>query len=60
MLTMGEGALILELAFASQLPISAHLSLEFHLVLPDEILSFLLSVEMLLRLLNSCHFVSTF
>lgn len=52
-LSVGEGALVLELALTAELPIAAHLSLELHLVLLHEALSLLLALELLLGLLES-------
>lgn len=56
MFAMGERALILKLTFSTDLPVSTHLCLLFHLVLPDEIISLLFALEVLLWLLECCEF----
>lgn len=56
MISMSEGAFILEFAFPEELPISAHLSLEFHLVVSNKIISFFFRSELLPWLLDCCFF----
>jgi hypothetical protein len=46
MSTVGETALVSELAVSSQLPVLAHFSLVLSLVILDELVSFLDSVEL--------------
>lgn len=53
MFPMCERAAIVEFAFAKQLPIPAHLSLELHLVLLYKVIALLLGVEVTLGSLNS-------
>lgn len=55
MLSMSEWACILERTLASQLPIFAHLSFEFHLILSDEIIPFLFWIKVLLGLFYCCE-----
>lgn len=50
--SVGEGTLVLELAFPKELPVSAHFSLELNLVLSDEIFPFLFRLEVFLGLLD--------
>ena len=57
MFSMCERTRILEKAFSSEFPIAAHFSLEFHLVLPDEMISFLFCVEVFFRLFDCSHFL---
>ena len=52
-LAMCEGALVFKFALAAYFPVSAHFSLLLHLVLPHEILPFLLIPEVLARFLQS-------
>jgi hypothetical protein len=53
MVSMSEGALVLEFAFSKEFPVSTHLSLILDLILSDEILSLLFGGKMLLRLFYS-------
>jgi hypothetical protein len=52
-LPVSEGTLVLELAFAEELPVPAHLRLVFHLVLLHELVSLVVRIEMLFGLLQS-------
>jgi len=57
LVSVGEGALGLELAASRQLPVATHLRLELHLVLLHEALSLFFALELLLRLLKSSVFL---
>lgn len=57
MFSMSKGTLIFKNALASQLPVSAHLRLAFHLILLDKVLSFSVIIKMLLRFFDSSHFI---
>ena len=52
-LSMCEGALVLELASSADFPVPAHLSLFLHLILSDEVVPFLFVSEVLLGFLQS-------
>ena len=51
--SVGEGALVLELTLAEEFPVSAHLCLVFDLVGPNELLSLLIRIKLSLRFLQS-------
>lgn len=57
MVSMGKGTLVLELALAEELPVPAHLSLELDLVRLHKVVSFLVTMEELLRLFDCCLLV---
>lgn len=57
MLSMSKWTSVLKFTFSCYLPISTHLSLKFHLVLPDEIVSFIIIIKMPLGFFDSCHLV---
>jgi hypothetical protein len=59
MSSVSEWTRILEVALANELPVSAHLCLELHLILPDEIFSLFLIVEMSLGLLYCRELIGT-
>lgn len=54
--SMCERTVVFEFASARDFPVSAHLSLLLHLILSDEIVSFLFTFELLLGLFHSCYF----
>jgi hypothetical protein len=53
MISMSEGAFILEFAFSKEFPVSTHFSLVLNLILSDEILPLLFGGKMLLGLFYS-------
>lgn len=55
--SVGKRTVVLELALAEKLPVFAHFRLVLHLVLPDEVVTFLFRLEDLLRSLHSCLFI---
>lgn len=56
MVTVGEWAFVLEFAFPEELPVSAHFSLEFHLILPNEIASLFFWIEVFLWFFDGSFF----
>jgi hypothetical protein len=54
--SMSKRAFILKFAFSIELPIFAHLSFEFYLILSYKIFSFNFWSKILLRFLNCCYF----
>ena len=57
MVTVGKWALVLELALSKQLPVSAHLSFIFQLILLYEVVSFLFRAKMLLWFFDGSFFI---